>query len=77
MGSPTGDRATFQRLDSGWTYAYGGDPSRPCTYALVAFWLPARVTAGPLLSADVSDLPGRYRPSIPEAEWLDDIEESA
>lgn len=46
----SGDRATFLRMDGGWHYVYGNGPWRPCSYELVRYWLPCRVTAGPLLA---------------------------
>lgn len=49
-GSPIGDRVTFERYESGWQYGYGGDPMRPCTYALVLFWCDLRVLSGPLIA---------------------------
>lgn len=70
-GSPTGDRVTFQRLTSGWQHAYGGDPMRPCTYALVLFWCPLRVVWQTF--GDASPAP----PVDPEAERLDDMEDPA
>lgn len=45
-----GDRVSFLRLESGWTHAYGGGRHQPCTYDLVRWWMPARVTGGPLLN---------------------------
>lgn len=69
-GNPlTSDRATFMRLASGWTFAYGGDRFRPCTYELVRYWLTARVVAGPLLQ-EPSRRPAQV--SVPDdLDWED------
>ncbi len=71
-GAPHGgDRVTLQRLESGWQVRYGGGPFRPCTYATVQYWGVLRVVAGPLLT------PQACRRSVPESDWLDDMEKSA
>ncbi len=69
-GSPGGgDRVTLHRLETGWTVSYGGGKPQPCTYATVRFWGALRVVAGPPVT------PGR--PSVPEFEWLDDVEKAS
>lgn len=65
----SGDRATFMRLAAGWHFAYGNDPWRPCTYELIRYWLPARITAGPLVSR-------QYTGRRPPSPWFVDLEEA-